>query len=428
MLSVSAVDASDPRPPWWQQRQALQRFVSDLLADELTRLRCGAAGLPPLPWPDDCAIDRDLGADSLELMALATSLAEAIQLHRSGVEDYLLAKRTLADWVDVAQHGLAHFSDELTFRTSGSTGAPKTCVHPLAALQQETAELASLFHDRRRILTAVPGHHIYGFLFTVLLPQALGLAPDSTVDLRGSSPARLARLLQPGDLVVGHPDFWQALTRSVPQVAPGVIGVTSTAPCPDHISDAVEQAGIASLFHIYGSSETAGIGWRTSCREPYRLFSYWSAVGGQGNTLERRSPDGAPQVMICQDRIDWHGADRFLVGARHDAAVQVGGVNVFPSRVSEALRQHPGVQQATVRLMRPDEGNRLKAFVVPAPDVTDTGLLASELARWIESTLPVAERPKAICIGPRLPVSPSGKQSDWHARDALAFDAADDAA
>lgn len=49
-------------------------------------------------------------------------------------------------------------------------------MHTLAAPLQETDELAKLFAGRRRILVAVPCHHIYGFLFSVLLPAMFGLA------------------------------------------------------------------------------------------------------------------------------------------------------------------------------------------------------------------------------------------------------------
>lgn len=398
---------------WWQQRHLLHRFASDLIADELARLRRSSDMRQPLPWPEALEIDRDLGADSLELMLLATALAESIQLHRSGIEDYLLVRRSLADWLDVAQAGLAHFSSEMTFRTSGSTGVPKTCIHPTATLLQETDQLAALFSGRKRVLSAVPSHHIYGFLLTVLVPHALGLPPEALIDLRGSSPARLARCVQPGDLVIGYPDFWQAVARTVPQSAPDVIGVTSTAPCHDHISEAVEQAGIARLFHLYGSSETAGIGWRASYRDPYHLFPYWSFAGDQPDGLIRTLPDGAEQRTTCQDLIDRRSERTFKVGARHDAAVQVGGVNVFPSHVSSVLRRHPLIHDAAVRLMRPDEGNRLKAYVVVKPEVTDKAVFLNELRDWIDHALPAPERPKAVRIGACLPVSVSGKPCDW---------------
>jgi long-chain acyl-CoA synthetase len=409
-----------PAAQWWRSRAVLTRFVADLVEDELVRQRRSSVGRPR-PWPEDLSFEQDLGVDSLERMALATALAESLQLHESGIEDYLLVKRTLGDWVDIAQAGLDRFSGRLVFRTSGSSGAPKSCPHPLDALLQETGQHARLFAGRRRILSAVPGHHIYGFLFNVLLPRALGLDAAAVLDIRASTPAWLARGAQPGDLVVGHPDFWRAVASTARGLPADVIGLTSTAPCPDAVSEAIEAAGIARLFHIYGSSETAGIGWRDSWREPYRLFPYWTFPSDRSDQLLRAMPDGSRQQLACQDCLERIDAGHFAVGGRRDDAVQVGGINVFPARVAAVLRRHPQVDDASVRQMRPDEGSRLKAYVVPSAEVTDTPAFLLDLGQWIDSQLTVQERPKAIRAGDRLPVSESGKPADWN------LDAAHDA-
>jgi long-chain acyl-CoA synthetase len=401
-----------PAASWWLPRPVLRRFVADLVEHELVRQRRCSIGRPR-PWPEDLSFEQDLGVDSLERMALATALAGSLQLHESGIEDYLLVKRTLGDWVDIAGAGLERFAARLTFRTSGSSGAPKSCPHSLDALLQETSQHALLFAGRRRILSAVPSHHIYGFLFTVLLPRALGLAADAVLDVRGSTPAWLARGAQPGDLVVGHPDFWRAVGSTAAGLPADVIGVTSTAPCPQAVSEAVEAAGLARLFHIYGSSETAGIGWRDSWREPYRLFPYWTLAPDRPHQLLRELPDGSRQEVACQDSLGRIDASQFRVGGRRDDAVQVGGINVFPSRVAAVLRRHPQVDDAVVRLMRPDEGHRLKAYLVPSADVTDTTALLADLGQWIDSQLTAPERPKAIRVGGRLPINESGKPADW---------------
>ncbi len=93
--------------------------------------------------------------------------------------------------------------------------------------------------------------------------------------------------------------------------------------------------------------------------------------------------------------------------------VQVGGINVSPQRVAAALAQRPGVAQATVRLMNPDEGTRLKAFIVPREATADTAALEAELWTWIDEHLAAAERPKSIVFGNVLPVGPLGKAADW---------------
>ncbi len=44
--------------------------------------------------------------------------------------------------------------------------------------------------------------------------------------------------------------------------------------------------------------------------------------------------------------------------------MQVAGINLYPERIAGIIREYPGVAEAEVRLMRPDEGDRLKAFIV----------------------------------------------------------------
>jgi long-chain acyl-CoA synthetase len=178
------------------------------------------------------------------------------------------------------------------------------------------------------------------------------------------------------------------------------------------VSEAVEATG-ARLFHVNGSSETAGIGWRATWQEPYRLFPYLAFEPGNPGRLWREHADGSRREVHCQDRLEPCDDGLFRVGPRTDAAVQVAGINVFPTRVSEVLRRHPQVADAAVRLMRPDEGSRLKAYVVPSDDVIDHAAFLADLERWIERELATPERPRALRLGPRLPAGETGKPADW---------------
>jgi 4-coumarate--CoA ligase (photoactive yellow protein activation family) len=413
---------------WWAQGDALRRVVTDLLAAELAQMRPGRAP-SPLPWSPDTLFVRDLGADSLELMGLGTALAEALHLQRGGIDENLLARPCVGDWIASARAGLdgcagtaagigADFhAPALTFRTSGSSGSPKRCTHTLAALEQEIAALAPLVPGRRRILSAVPSHHIYGFLFTVLLPWRLareGAAavadPVEVVDVRRAGPAALASLARPGDLVVAHPGWWEAVAWGTPAFDRDVVGVTSTAPCPDALADTLATAGLR-LLQVYGSSETAGVGWRDRADASFTLLPYWSCTDDPAS-LARTLPDGTTRRCPPQDRLDWTDATHFLPAGRIDAAVQVGGTNVFPAYVADVLALHPQVREAAVRLMRPDEGRRLKAFVVARPGA-DVDTLRAELPGWIAERLTAPERPVAWTFGPRLPRQASGKPADW---------------
>ena len=77
-------------------------------------------------------------------------------------------------WVAEARRIAEGSERGLAFKTSGSTGEPRFITQDFAALAQETEALAEIFNGATRIVALVPAHHIYGFLFTVLLP---GTAP-----------------------------------------------------------------------------------------------------------------------------------------------------------------------------------------------------------------------------------------------------------
>ena len=405
-----------PLPPvgWWCMPGVLERFVADLIADEVAHLRPGGGVLPAPPWSSELLLDEDgLGLDSLERMSVASALNEALHLHESGVEDLLLVRRRFGDWVDLARTGLDHVSQRLTFRTSGSSGTPKPCLHDLASLEQEVDFLSELLAGGRRVLSAVPAHHIYGFLFTVLLPRRWegGWAQD----VRRMTPQALAGLLAPGDLLISHPAHWALLARHGGQLPPGVVGVSSTAPCPAGLVERLNDCGLQRLVQVYGSSETAGIGWRDTPAGPFRLMPHWSRLGGDDHVLQRLQSQGVHRSQPLQDQLDWFDTVNFTVSGRRDQAVQVGGTNVFPGHVRQVLMAHPQVQEAAVRRMSADEGERLKAFVVPRAGA-DRQLLPDELARWVAQRLTTPERPKAFTLGERLPVNALGKAADWPCR------------
>ena len=96
-----------------------------------------------------------------------------------------------------------------------------------------------------------------------------------------------------------------------------------------------------------------------------------------------------------------------------DAAVQVGGHNVYPGHVAARLRNHPAVKAAAVRLMTPAEGDRLKAFVAPRQPGVCEDLLRRELTLWCQEHLTAPERPRAFSFGAELPTNAQGKPMDW---------------
>lgn len=398
-------------------RNALARVVTSLLKSEL---KAGAAGTGPTrgdllaaeAWPEDLPMAGDgslaLPGDSLDLLRLAAAVNEMFHLHEAGQERDLLDAGTFADWLDSIEAAWAGGAKRITFMTSGSTGKPKPCTHEFSFLQTEVDYLADLFADRTRIVALVPAHHIYGFLFTAMLPDRLGLSPQAPGE---GAMARVPGSFQGGDLVVSFPERWQWMNRTVAHWPEDVAGVVSTAPCPPELKQGLVERGLGSLTEVYGSSETAGLGVRRWPETRYCFMPQWtvhdvSAVDGMVLTHS-----SGLQVRV-KDHIEVHEDGRFTLAGRLDHAVQVGGTNVFPERIAALLRDQPGVNDAIVRLSPLAQGGRLKAFVVPRADV-DPEELQWQLEAWVSRGLATAERPKSITFGARLPKDEMGKDSDW---------------
>ena len=389
---------------WWGAAPGTRRRVlSDQLHAELARLRLGHPGMAaPWLWTDDTPLGgEDAPADSLDMLALSAAVAEL--LPEAAIRPARSAR--FGDWCDAARPAPGCRLVHVTFRSSGSTGAPRRTTHRLDHLREEAASFAGVIGARRRVLSALPAHHAYGFIHSVLLPPLLAGAPD-VVEIRGCSVSQVAAMLRPGDLVLGHPMFWDAVLRAVAEtLPPDIVGVTSSAPCPAETAHGLAAVGLARLLEVYGSAETAGIGWRDDPDAPYELLPGWQR---DGDVLRPRHGPPVP----APDRLAWD-AGGFRVLGRHDGAVQVGGVNVSPARVHAVLARHPAVAAVAVRLMRPDEGDRLKAFVVPAATVQDEGALRLELRRFAAASLAPAERPGAYTFGHELPQGAMGKLADW---------------
>ena len=375
--------------------------VISLVRDELRRLRGDAgAAVDATTWDASTTLGGDtIGADSIERLTLATAVAERFGLHELDAGDYLLRKHSLGEWAGLAAQGIQQ-AGGMTFRSSGTTGEPKPHRHSLADLEQEVFHLANLFPGTRRVVSLVPAHHIYGFLFGVLLPRELGCPVHHDQGGGGLPPADLDR----GDLVVGFPLRWRQLATLYPAFPAGVTGVTSTAPCPPALARDLEQRGLERFVAIYGATETAGIGYREGPDAPFRLFEHWES---DGLYLYRRRRTGLGEAVTPPDHLEFHGTRHFIPAGRRDGAVQVAGVNVHPDQVAEKLRARPGVAEAAVHLDRSEEP-RLAGWIVPDPD-TDPEELKATLQTWIRENLTPPERPVRLTLAEDIPRGPLGK-------------------
>jgi 4-coumarate--CoA ligase (photoactive yellow protein activation family) len=381
-------------------RSAVHRIVCAVVAAEFRRQRGtdhpdAAKG----DWPASTPIsDNGLELDSMEQLGALGALAEAFDL-----DDSLLSNdppQTVGAWVDWAMHAHAEGNGQMTVATSGSTGIPRPCVHDIADLMDEAAFLATQFSGRRRVVAMVPAHHLYGMIWTALLPDALGVP---VVVRTIGAPLGLTA----GDLVIGVPEQWQALVRIVRRFPADIIGVSSAGSVNDCVAAGLLAAGLTRLVDIYGSSETGGIAMRDAPADGYDLLPRWRL--SEHGKEDWRLVDRHGRFCDLPDYVERIGESTLRPVGRRDGAVQVGGRNVWPERVANTLRTVDGVADVAVRL---HAQGRLKAFVVPDPDRDPAQLLAL-IEQVMVARLADHERPKSFRLGLALPRNSMGKLEDW---------------
>lgn len=345
--------------------------------------------------------EADLGLDSLDRLELVLSLTRFFGFETTGVEDYFLVRRRLGDWLDLT---CLHFEKiggaaRLSFSTSGSTGAPKSICHDMRTLDSEIAALRRgpiAQFGEGRILAMVPPHHIYGFLWTVLLPQSCGAA---VVDLTTTPPGAVFRNARPGDMIVATPHGWDMLGRCGATLPAAVTGITSGGPTTPGTWTTAAGIGLSRLIEIFGSSETGGVGWRDDGGADFALIG--DVASG---------PDGLSRCgrrLDLPDRLDWTGPRRFRVLGRKDNVVQVAAVNVNLDALRRQMLDATRAEDVAIRL---GGDGRLKAFVAVPQDREDGARNALlDLLRG----LPAPQRPGDLRFGPALPRTAMGKLCDW---------------
>lgn len=376
------------------------RRIADVFGDEL--------GITP----ESPIAGAAFNADRNEIAHMAMRTAGFFGLGREDAAK-LAEFPTMGEWAGYALEKAGPRPETVTFLTSGNTGVPKPVPRSFFLLEQDARHLAGMLGvTTKRLLSLVPPHHIYGFLYSILIPKALGASCENR---RFSRPAALIRSLAAGDAIIGIPHFWRICSETRERFPAGVAGITSTGPCPAEVIWKLRRQGLSVMHEIYGSSESGAMGHRDSPDAPLTLMPTWNRVGE--NLFTRTLEHGrTSEPCVFQDELEWLDQNHFLVKKRLDNAVQVAGVNVYPARVREAILSHEAAADCTVRLMRPSEGDRLKAFVALKPGREPGPELLASLRDHLSARLDPLEQPKSITFGETLPRNEMGKLSDWTAK------------
>jgi len=340
-----------------------------------------------------------LGADGLLLEGEQREACAARAASLFGFEISILsdaASTTIADWALAIEQGLRQECRNFSFVPAGHESTE--CSHRADEMFQDAAAAANLLYGRRRLLSLVAPHSLFGFVVTILTPN---LQLIESIDARAKTPDVLSQALAFGDVLVATPTLWRYMMREGLTAPDNSMAVSFGEPMTSGLAAEMRKAGFGALRELYGSTETGVIGWRDSPSEPFLLFDHWKNIDGE---LRRMSFSGGCRGIQVMDVIQWEGAKRFRLGGRRDGAVQIGAVNVFPGQIAKTIRAHPLVHECLVRAGKQAGGvNRLVAHIVLDKLAQPNDRAARDIDAWCRANLRRQERPRIYNFEKRLP-------------------------
>jgi long-chain acyl-CoA synthetase len=187
---------------------------------------------------------------------------------------------------------------------------------------------------------------------------------------------------------------------------PGSVGRPSN---PDalHICDETgKELGPREIGTVYFASQTEG-----------RPFSYH---GDEQKSLSAEHPEH-PNWTTVGD-LGFVDEDGFLyLTDRSSFMIISGGVNIYPQEIENVFTLHPAVADiGVIGVPDAEMGERVVAFIEPAPGVEGTPALADELAAFARAQLSGFKVPREFHFRETLPRTPTGKMVKGRLRDEYA--------
>lgn len=297
--------------------------------------------------------------------------------------------------------------------TGGSTGAPKIWSKSAGNIFGEALYMADRYHinDRDIIAATVTPYHIYGLLFSVLVPL---VSSAGVLAATPSFPAEIATLVQQesASILVSVPAHYRVLKgRSLGSSLEQAFSSAGMLDREDSLD--FTRCNSVGVVEVYGSTETGGLATRNRAAEE-EYFHPLDLVEWQikEERLYVRSPFLSPDIacnpdgfFLSGDRVQSQGDDGFSLHGRADAITKVGGVRVDLDEVRDLLQQQPNVKECVVVPLSDASGRGHRIAALVRGDAADPGEIQKSLSHLLEP----AALPKRIRVVPVIPVTPNGK-------------------
>ena len=227
------------------------------------------------------------------------------------------------------------------FKTSGSSGMPKTVKKSYEALITEARDMADFFKfpPDTVILSTVSSEHMYGMTFTVMLAQAAGCRVDKerifyTEDIKDYEKF----------IFVSTPSFLEKLAKYGFKFKNKPLMIFSAgAALDDRVFEYLE--GISQgVTEIYGSSEAGVIAYRQSHKSLLKTFDNVS-MEIEGDKITVKSEYFDEPEIVLDDELEFYN-DGFKVQGRKDRIVKIQEKRISLDAVENILNSNELIEKS----------------------------------------------------------------------------------
>jgi acyl-coenzyme A synthetase/AMP-(fatty) acid ligase len=233
--------------------------------------------------------------------------------------------------------------------TSGSTGKPKAIPHRIVEFEVNIGlpqSWVDAWHERKNIVT-VNQHHIYGLIFSIILPFTLGVPFRRK---RIERPEEFEKLDDVPYIIYTSPAFLKRTTESGVNLSmkePYII-VSGGFLLPETAEKTNSLFGFWPV-DIYGSTEGSGIAWRQSKDGPeWRPFASLKVSANEAGCLMIHLPIPNVPPIPTGDLVELLPDGRFILKGRADSVVKIEEKRISLTEVEERILESGMVDDACV--------------------------------------------------------------------------------
>ena len=252
--------------------------------------------------------------------------------------------------------------------TSGSTGKPKAILHTLKEIEEDNKTVISIWgeeYSKRKLITTVSQHHIYGLYWCICLPFTIGVPFRRR---RIEFPSEFEKLTDTSYVLVSTPAFIKRTVETEEKLDMKDIFIsTSGGALSEDLAVKAEKVFGFCPVEGYGSTETSGVAYRQQSRDglwltPYDCCKISVNENGCLHVISPfiKDPKGVSTADLAEIRED----GKFLIKGRSDSIVKIEEKRISMTEVENRLYESGLVEDASVVALSNNVRQYLAAVIV----------------------------------------------------------------